>query len=148
MSARDRNPDAAVAAQEPAADESNAMPEDANAAADEYYYVDEDYPTFDDDAWYEDGAWDGYDNCDYPLLPVPRYVQPPVVVPPLIARPVTPPAIRWRHTRQGWVAEPNPHIRRWNVPPYPEFQTNGSAYFPTPEYPYPPYPYPWYGHGW
>ncbi|MHB9132234.1 MAG: hypothetical protein ACYDBB_14260 [Armatimonadota bacterium] len=68
------------------------------------------------------------------LVPTPQYVQPQIIVPPLIARPVTPLPRILRITRHGIFSYPDPRFHRWS-PPYPDFQTNGYAYFPQP-YPY------------
>lgn|GEM_PF-2077317 len=71
----------------------------------------------------------------YPIVPAPLLGQAPTVVPPLIARPVSPqPRILLRLRDGTMIAVPNPRIRRL-LPQNPDFLTNGSAYYPTPTYP-------------
>jgi len=75
------------------------------------------------------------DDAGYPILPAPLLGPAPTVVPPLIARPVMPQPRILVHLRGGgWIAIPDPRIHRI-VTPYPDFQTSGSAYYPTPTYP-------------
>jgi len=82
-------------------------------------------------------GYDGYDN-HYPILPSPLLVPAPVVVPPIIARPVSPqPRILRYVPGYGWISEPNPRFHRI-LPAYPDFLTSGSAYYPTPTYPFSP----------
>jgi hypothetical protein len=74
----------------------------------------------------------------YPIVPSPRLGPAPTVVPPLIARPVPPQPMLLLRLRDGTrIAVPYPRIRRY-VPPYPDFLTSGSAYYPTPTYPFAP----------
>ena len=80
-----------------------------------------------------------YSGGAYPIFPAPRLVAPPVVVPPLIARAVPPPPVILRRVPGGgWIAEPHPNIHLYYVPPYPNFLTGGTAYYPTPTYPLTP----------
>jgi len=74
----------------------------------------------------------------YPIVPSPLVGQAPTVVPPLIARPVSPQPLILLRLRDGTrIAIPNPRIHRF-IPPYPDFLTSGSAYYPTPTYPLTP----------
>ena len=79
------------------------------------------------------GGWGQFGG--YPIVPTPQIIAPPVVVPPLIARPVPPTPLVYRFIPGvGWVGEPAPNISRI-YPQYPNVQTTGSAYFPTPTFP-------------
>lgn len=89
-----------------------------------------------------DPRWDAYHYGPdgYPLYATPYRVPAPVVLPPIIARPLTPQPmirIRLRNGERVWV--PNPRIRMWDLPRYPDYATSGLAYIPTPTYPFVPF---------
>lgn len=91
------------------------------------------YPPYAMPYYYGSGYYDG---GGYPILPAPPLVTPPVVVPPIIARPVSPAVISIRRAPGGgWIISRDPHFQLLYVPPYPDYLTAGSAYYPTPTYP-------------
>lgn len=114
---------------------------DADDAYDGYddYYGYDGYDVYDGYGGY--GGSYGSDTDRYPIVLTPPFVNAPVVIPPLRARPVNPWPRRLYITPEGVFVVPDPNFFRVPPPGYPYFQTGGSAYFPTPEYPYPPNPY-------
>ncbi|MHB0935631.1 MAG: hypothetical protein ACYDCO_17450 [Armatimonadota bacterium] len=110
-----------------------------SAEANDQDYYEDDYAEED---WYDDDPrWDDpyYGRDGYPLYAMPGRVPAPVVLPPIIARPLPPqPMIRIRLRGGGFIWVPNPRIRFWDRPRYPDYATSGYGYIPTPTYPYAP----------
>lgn len=88
------------------------------------------------DGWWMDNGY--YSGGNFPLYQTSPLVSPPVVIPPFLAQSIPHQPYQFGFIDGQLYVIPFPNIQRLIIPPYPDYLTAGSAYFPTPEYPFNP----------